>query len=61
MATYPAVWQTAFVTDLVGIVPRRMALQIADKAGLSFHPLPFQLPATLLGMTWHRRNSASRA
>ncbi|MEO8241168.1 MAG: LysR family transcriptional regulator [bacterium] len=59
--TYTAVWRSVAATDMVGILPLRMALRVAEAAGLVLHPLPFVLPPTLLGMTWHHRNSTSRA
>ncbi|QND23261.1 hypothetical protein HB774_27045 (plasmid) [Rhizobium leguminosarum bv. viciae] len=59
--TFTAVLRSVAATNLVGIVPRRMAVKVAIAEGLAIHPLPFALPPTLLAMIWHRRNSASRA
>ncbi|TAZ46824.1 LysR family transcriptional regulator [Rhizobium ruizarguesonis] len=58
--TFTAVLRSVAATNLVGIVPRRMAVKVATAEGLAIHPLPFALPPTLLAMIWHRRNSASR-
>lgn len=43
VSTHPAVWRAVAATNLVGIVPRRMALQTAASAGLAVHTLPFDL------------------
>ncbi|MGO8656932.1 LysR substrate-binding domain-containing protein, partial [Rhizobium ruizarguesonis] len=56
--TFTAVLRSVAATNLVGIVPRRMAVKVAIAEGLAIHPLPFALPPTLLAMIWHRRNSA---
>lgn len=58
--TYSAVWRAVAATDLVGVVPRRMAAKVAGPAALAVYPLPFRLPRTRLCMTWHKRNTAAR-
>ncbi|MBC7477286.1 MAG: hypothetical protein H7317_04230 [Pseudorhodobacter sp.] len=47
-------------TDMVGILPRRMALQIA-KAARPRHTPAALFAAADAGMLWHHRTSASRA
>ncbi|MER2510493.1 LysR family transcriptional regulator [Amaricoccus sp.] len=59
VTTFSAVWRAAAASDLVGIIPRRMAAKVAGPAGLVLHPLPFPLPRARLCMAWHRRDTAA--
>jgi DNA-binding transcriptional LysR family regulator len=57
--SYAAVWRVAAATDLVGVVPRRLADRVAGPAGLAVHPLPVAMPRVELCQAWHRRNAAA--
>ena len=58
--SFTAVWRAVAATDLVGMIPRRLAERVAGAAGLQVHPMPFRLPRAELCQAWHRRNSTSR-
>ncbi|HMO08777.1 MAG TPA: LysR family transcriptional regulator [Paracoccaceae bacterium] len=59
-SSFTAVWQAVAATDLVGMIPRRLAERIADLAGVDHYPLPFRLPRAKLSQAWHSRNASSR-
>jgi DNA-binding transcriptional LysR family regulator len=58
--SFTAVWHAVAATDLVGMIPRRLAERVADRAGLEVHPMPFALPHAELCQAWHRRNSTAK-
>ncbi len=58
--SFSAVWRAVAATDLVGMIPRRLADRVAGAAGLSVYPMPFAVPRAQLSQVWHRRNAASR-
>ncbi len=58
--SFTAVWRAVAATDLLGMIPRRLAERVADRAGLEVYPLPFALPRAELCQAWHRRNSRSK-
>lgn len=58
---FSALWRAVAATDLVGIMPRRLAERVAGSAGLAIHPVPFDLPAVRLHQVWHRRNTATQS
>jgi DNA-binding transcriptional LysR family regulator len=58
--SFTAVWRAVAATDLVGMIPRRLAERVAGQAGLTVYPMPFELPRAELCQAWHRRNSTAR-
>jgi DNA-binding transcriptional LysR family regulator len=48
-------------TDLMGIVPERLATAVAHKLRLRIHKLPIDLPFLQLSAIWHERNTAHPA
>jgi DNA-binding transcriptional LysR family regulator len=40
-------------TDLIGILPRRFVLELADNFALDIHELPIEMPEQFLYMMWH--------
>ncbi len=58
--TFTAVWRAVAATDLVGMIPRRLADRVAGPAGLVIYPMPFVLPRAKLCQAWHPRNSNAR-
>lgn len=58
--SFTAVWRAVAATDLVGMIPRRLAERVAGPAGLEIYPMPFALPRAELCQAWHRRNSTAR-
>jgi DNA-binding transcriptional LysR family regulator len=44
-------------TDLVTVVPRRMAVRLADLVSLDWRPLPFASPPVPLEMIWNERSA----
>lgn len=58
--SFTAVWRAVAATDLVGMIPRRLAERVAGPAGLEVYPMPFALPRAELCQAWHRRNSTAR-
>lgn len=58
--SFTAVWRAVAATDLVGMIPRRLAERVAGAAGLEVYAMPFALPSAELCQAWHRRNSTSR-
>lgn len=58
--SFTAVWQAVAATDMIGVIPRRLAERIAGAAGLDIYPTPFPLPRAELCQAWHRRNASSR-
>jgi LysR family transcriptional regulator, mexEF-oprN operon transcriptional activator len=53
LATVPAL---AADTDLLGIVPLRLAKECAPALNLKIYPIPFRLPKTALALVWHESN-----
>ena len=53
LATVPAL---AARTDLLGIVPLRLAKEYAPVLNLKIYPIPFRLPKTTLALVWHESN-----
>jgi DNA-binding transcriptional LysR family regulator len=58
--SFTAVWRAVAATDLVGMIPRRLAERVAGPAGLEVYPMPFAMPRAKLCQAWHRRNSTAR-
>ncbi len=58
--SFAAVWRAVAATDLVGMIPRRLAERVAGPAGLEVYAMPFQVPRAELCLAWHRRNSTAR-
>jgi DNA-binding transcriptional LysR family regulator len=58
--SFTAVWRAVAATDLVGMIPRRLAERVAGPAGLDIYPMPFAVPRAELCQAWHRRNSTAR-
>jgi DNA-binding transcriptional LysR family regulator len=58
--SFTAVWRAVAATDLVGMIPRRLAERVAGAAGLEIYAMPFALPRAELCQAWHRRNSTAR-
>lgn len=58
--SFTAVWRTVAATDLIGMIPRRLAERVAGPAGLDIYEMPFALPRAELCQAWHRRNSTAR-
>jgi DNA-binding transcriptional LysR family regulator len=59
-SSFTAVWQAVAVTDLIGMIPRRLAEKVAEHARLDIFQMPFSLPRAEICQAWHRRNSNSR-
>jgi DNA-binding transcriptional LysR family regulator len=58
--SFNAVWRAVAATDLVGMIPLRLAEKVAGPAGLAIYEMPFALPRAELCQAWHRRNSTAR-
>ena len=58
--SFTAVWRAVAATDLIGMIPRRLAERVAGPAGLEVYAMPFALPRAELCQAWHRRNSTAR-
>jgi DNA-binding transcriptional LysR family regulator len=48
-------------TDLLGVVPEKLALEVARTLNLQVHVLPVALPPMRLTLVWHERNTSNRA
>jgi DNA-binding transcriptional LysR family regulator len=59
--SFAAVLRMVAESDLIGIVPRRMADRAAEAASLAVLDAPVPIPPTSLYMVWHRRTGASGA
>jgi DNA-binding transcriptional LysR family regulator len=59
-SSFTAVWQVVAATDLIGMIPVRLARKVADHARLDVFETPFELPRAEICQAWHRRNSSSR-
>lgn len=46
-------------SQLLAILPSRFALSLAERLGLTIHPLSFPMPMARLYLYWHRRHSES--
>ena len=46
-------------TDLVSLVPRQLALQVAPRLGLEVYGQPMPMAVPLIAMFWHRRTKAN--
>jgi DNA-binding transcriptional LysR family regulator len=42
-------------TDLIAVIPRRLALPMAKRYGLALRPSPFDLGVAQIAQVWHRR------
>jgi DNA-binding transcriptional LysR family regulator len=60
VASFTAVWRAVAATDLIGMIPRRLAELVAGPAGLDIYALPFSMPRAELSQAWHRRNATAR-
>lgn len=58
--SFTAVWRAVAATDLVGMIPCRLAERVAGPAGLAMYSMPFAPPRAELCQAWHRRNSTTR-
>jgi DNA-binding transcriptional LysR family regulator len=58
--SFTAVWRAVAATDLVGMIPRRLAERVAGPAGLEIYAMPFALRRAALCQAWHRRNATAR-
>ncbi|MGL4237664.1 LysR family transcriptional regulator [Tabrizicola sp.] len=58
--SFTAVWRAVAATDLVGMIPRRLAERVAGPARLEVYAMPFAMPRDELCQAWHRRNSTAR-
>jgi DNA-binding transcriptional LysR family regulator len=45
-------------SDLVAVLPRRMAEPMLSRFGLTMQPSPFEFGGSPIGLTWHRRLDA---
>lgn len=48
-------------TDLISLVPRQLALQVAPRLGLDIYLQPMPMAVPLIAMFWHRRAEANPA
>jgi DNA-binding transcriptional LysR family regulator len=51
-----SVARVAAQTDLLGLLPDKFALSVADALGLNIYSLPFETPFIPLHLCWHRRH-----
>ena len=59
-----SLWEPSFLavpsvvarTDLIGTVPRRLALHAAESLPVEMHDLPLSLPDTDFALFWHQRS-----
>ncbi len=58
---FGSIHRVVAATDLVGLLPRRLAAAVAGRSGLWIAPLPFAMPHLTLCLFWPRRLSASPA
>ncbi len=58
--SFTAVWRAVAATDLLGMIPRRLAERVAGPGGLEVYPMPFTVPRAEMCQAWHRRNSTAR-
>ena len=58
--SFTAVWRAVAETDLVGMIPRRLAERVAGTAGLEVYPMPYAVPRAELCQAWHRRNTTAQ-
>ena len=61
MNSFPGILRTVAESDLVALVPVQLVDRMAESYGVDRYALPFDLPAPLLGMMWHKRQSAAPA
>ena len=50
-----SVGRIAAQTELLGLLPDKFALSIADALGLRIYSMPFEMPLIPLHLCWHRR------
>lgn len=53
--------QVVAATDLIAIIPERLARSAARSLPLRVHPVPFEFPEFRLTMVWHQRRHNDRA
>jgi DNA-binding transcriptional LysR family regulator len=58
--SFAAVWRAVAGSDLVGMIPRRLADRVAGPAGLDVYLMPYPVPPAEICLTWHRRNANAR-
>lgn len=56
---YYGVGRIVAQTDLVGVLPTRFALSVADKLGLEIFRLPFEMPLVEMFLYWRSRDTTS--
>jgi DNA-binding transcriptional LysR family regulator len=56
---FGSIQRVVAATDLVGILPRRLAAKAAAGEALWAHPLPFRVPHLMLGLYWPKRLASS--
>lgn len=59
MNSFPGILRTVADSDLVALVPVQLADRMAGIYGVESYRAPIDLPVPLLGMMWHRRQSAA--
>ncbi|MGX1307374.1 DNA-binding transcriptional LysR family regulator [Amorphus suaedae] len=60
VAGYHGVGRVAARTDLLGVLPTRFALSVADHLGLDVFRLPFDEPLVEMFLYWRERDTGSR-
>jgi DNA-binding transcriptional LysR family regulator len=61
VGSFPLAAFTAVTSDLVALVPRRLAQQYADRLGARWFRLPVKLPTLEIGQQWHVRHDQDPA
>jgi DNA-binding transcriptional LysR family regulator len=60
MPGYYGVGRVAAQSDLIGVLPARFALSVADKLGLVAYRLPFEMPLIDMYLYWRKRDMSNR-
>lgn len=58
---FNGVYRTVADSDLVALIPRQLALKVADAVGLDLYLPPVPIEPALLYMVWHKRSSGNAA
>ncbi|WP_422370359.1 LysR family transcriptional regulator [Hoeflea sp.] len=59
MPVFSGVYRAVSESDLIALIPYKLAVHVADRAGLSIYEPPMPVDLAQLIMVWHKRTTAS--
>jgi DNA-binding transcriptional LysR family regulator len=61
MPVFSGVYRAVSESDLIALLPHKLAQHIAPKVGLTIYQAPMPIAPALIEMIWHKRYTANPA